>query len=120
MDRECQLLWDAWTPAKPWATTQALPYFVEVARDQLDEIEGAEELSSVVHEWIDLIAVAINALRFYHGMTPGKIEAALELRIRTRYQGQTDQIRRKYAAHGGDVADERGDAGGDVAVGEEG
>lgn len=88
-----QPFWDAWTPHE--TRIRALPYahFLYTMEHQLVEAEVAEGMEK---EWVDMISVALNALRFYYDLTAGEICDMMRERVETRYAGRTEEILDRY------------------------
>ncbi|MFM9612769.1 hypothetical protein ACSCBZ_42655 [Streptomyces niveiscabiei] len=93
-----QDIWNAWLEVENEMERKPISHFERAAQIQFDELRGhleAGDDQAAAREMVDVISIALNALRKL-GYSPAEIAEIARDRAETRMSGQARQILAKY------------------------
>ncbi len=93
-----QDIWDAWEEVRPEIAAKPLHHFRRAIEIQFDELEGhlaRENRDAAAREVIDMISIALNAMRWLD-YDPAEIAEIARMRARQRMKDQARSILDKY------------------------
>lgn len=95
-----QGLWDAWEESAGQIVTKPVTHFERAAMVPFDELRehlNAGDRLAAAREIVDVVSIALNALRML-GYAPPEIAEIARDRAACRIQGQTQSVLEKYEA----------------------